>query len=169
MAGLFDLGAADVADTSNDWYTPSWLFDAAGITFDMDVAAPVDPNRRTCPARRYLTPLEDGLTEPWHGLVWMNPPYSRPRPWVDRWVKHPSGLALLAATRSASTGMALDGADAVMFFTGQFSRPNGEVDHNPWLLMLAARGSVAVVALERIAIARGVSCWDRLHSAERTR
>ena len=68
MTALFDVSPADVADTSDDCYTPRWIFDAAGLVFDMDVAAPVDPSRRTCPAAQYLTPVEDGLAQPWTGL-----------------------------------------------------------------------------------------------------
>lgn len=67
MTMLFDVTAADVADTNDDWYTPPWLFEAAGLMFDFDVAAPVDPSRRTCPARAFLTPIEDGLAQEWGG------------------------------------------------------------------------------------------------------
>lgn len=157
---LFDPSPADVALTTDDWYTPRWLFDAAGLVFAVDVSAPVDPARRTCPARRYLTPLEDGLTAPWSGLVWMNPPWSRSMPWIERFARHdPGGLALLPATRSAATQAMLQCADAVAFFTGQFSRPNGDVDHNPWLLLLAARGGEAIGGLERVADQRGTPAW----------
>ena len=92
-----ELPGLEVADTSDDWYTPRWIFDAAGIVFDMDVCAPVDPARRTCPARRYLTAIDDGLTVPWEGVVWMNPPFSETRPWVDRWIEQADGMALLPA------------------------------------------------------------------------
>lgn len=159
MNTLFELSADAVSDTSDDWYTPRWLFDAAGLVFDVDVAAPVDSSRRTCPAARYLTPLEDGLAVPWSGTVWCNPPFSRPGPWVDRWAAHPSGLILLSATKSASTARLLAAAHAVTFFTGQFYRPNGGTDHIPWLLVLAARGELAVQALERVAAARNTPAW----------
>ena len=52
---LFTLTDAHVAETTDDWYTPRWVFDAAGIRFDMDVAAPVNPDQRTCPADRVPT------------------------------------------------------------------------------------------------------------------
>ena len=83
--------------TTDEWYTPPWLFSAAGVTFDLDVCAPVDPILRTCPARAYFTAEDDGLTQPWHGLVWMNPPYSKAEPWVRRWADHADGLALVPA------------------------------------------------------------------------
>jgi DNA N-6-adenine-methyltransferase (Dam) len=111
---LFDVSPEDVALTTDDWYTPRWLFDAAGLMFDMDVAAPVNPAYRTCPARRYLTAADDGLICEWNGLVWMNPPYSNMTPWVHRWAAHPTGLALLPAARnSAWRGVLTRSADAL--------------------------------------------------------
>lgn len=150
---LFEVSAADVADTSDDCYTPRWIFDATGLTFDMDVAAPVDPSRRTCPARRYLTPVEDGLAAPWDGLVWMNPPYSRCTPWVERFAAHHHGLALLPAVKEVYwLGSLLRCADAITLIGADFGRPDGSVKAPP-LLILAACGSVSVDALGRIATA----------------
>ncbi len=148
---LFDVGAGDVAATSDDCYTPRWIFDAAGLMFDMDVAAPVDPTRRTCPAVRYLTPVEDGLSQPWDGLVWMNPPYSRCSPWVERFVSHCCGLALLPAVKEVYwLGSLLGCADAVTLIGADFARPDGSVKAPP-LLILAACGPASVSALARVA------------------
>lgn len=33
---------------------------------------------------RYYTLDHDGLSQPWFGRVWCNPPYSRIKPWIDR-------------------------------------------------------------------------------------
>jgi hypothetical protein len=60
-------------------YTPRWVFDAMRLSFDLDVAAPVGGPRHV-PAMRYYTPDDDGLSQPWDGLVWCNPPYSHFRP-----------------------------------------------------------------------------------------
>ncbi len=162
---LFDIGPADVAMTNDEWYTPRWIFGAAGLTFDLDVCAPVAPEFRTCPARRYLTVLDDGLTAPWDGLVWMNPPYSNPAPWVDRWVKHPSGLALIPPSTARWLGVLLRAADGITLFVidhkqvaasassrwSGFGRPDGSQVAYPTALILAARGEPAVSALERVA------------------
>lgn len=150
---LFDVTAADVADTTDDYYTPRWLFASAGLVFDVDVAAPLDPARRTCPARRYLTPVEDGLTQPWEGLVWMNPPYSAPGKWVDRFAAHRCGLALVPATRAAWTGPLLQAADAIALLTVAFIQPDRQLGTYRTLLILAACGPVAVGAASRIAAA----------------
>jgi DNA N-6-adenine-methyltransferase (Dam) len=152
---LFSVGMADVADTSDDYYTPRWIFDAAGLAFDMDVSAPVDPSRRTCPARRYLTPIEDGLVQSWEGLVWMNPPYSKPGPWITRFIEHGNGLALCPGLKRASwLGVLLGGADAIALMTiGNFGRPDGSKGELPSLLILAGCGEVATGAVGRIAAA----------------
>lgn len=157
---LFPVAATDVALTNDEWYTPRWLFEAAGITFDLDVCAPMASEFRTCPARRYLTVAEDGLTAPWEGVVWMNPPYSRPAPWVDRWAAHPEGLALLPAANSGWRGTLLRAAHAVTLISGNwrdhiqmtgFGRPDGSRVSYPVALILAARGEICSSTLTRVA------------------
>jgi DNA N-6-adenine-methyltransferase (Dam) len=156
MTALFEVAATDVALTTDEWYTPRWLFKAAGLTFDMDVCAPVDPAYRTCPARRYLTVVEDGLTHPWDGVVWCNPPYSRAAPWAAKFAAHGGGgLALVPAGRECQwLGILLRSADAVALISTDFRRPDGRsVGPGPTALVLAGRGPVAVEALARISLA----------------
>lgn len=155
MATLFDVSAADVADTSDDCYTPRWIFDAAGLVFDMDVAAPVDPARRTCPALRYLTPIEDGLTQPWDGLVWMNPPFSDLRAWVERFAAHRCGLAFVPTPRKENywVGRLMTAADAIAFISSDFINPDGSLKRIHYMMLLVACGPVAVEALKRVAAA----------------
>lgn len=163
---LFEVGADDVAATSDDWYTPRWIFDTASLAFDLDVCAPIAPEFRTCPARRYLTVLDDGLTAPWDGLIWMNPPYSRPHPWVDRFAAHPSGLALLPAATGVWRGVLTASADAIALInvsakekrpggirvSAGFGRPDGSQTGYPFALILAARGPAAIEGLARVAM-----------------
>jgi hypothetical protein len=150
---LFQVSAADVALTSDDYYTPRWIFDAAGLMFDMDVSAPVEPSWQTCPARRYLTPVEDGLAQPWEGLVWMNPPYSAPGLWVDRFVAHRCGLALVPATRASWAGRLLQAADAIALLTVAFGQRDRRLSSWRTLLILAGCGPVAASAVGRVAAA----------------
>jgi hypothetical protein len=157
---LFQVSAADVADTSDDWYTPRWIFDAAGLVFDMDVAAPADPARRTCPALRYLSPVDDGLTHQWKGIVWCNPPYSAVRPWAERFAAHPEGLLLVPGVRSFWVNRVLSTADAVTLLGDvEFGRPDGSASTLRSVVILAAKGPSAVSALYRVAAA------DVLHGA----
>lgn len=84
---------------SDEWYTPKNLFDALGLEFDLDPCSP-DEGSAVPSKQRYSLPF-DGLTAPWFGLVWMNPPYSNPKPWVKKWLDHGNGLALLPMAKSA--------------------------------------------------------------------
>lgn len=150
---LFDVADADVALTTDEWYTPPWVFTAAGLTFDVDVAAPTDHAYRTCPASWYLTAADDGLTAWWDGLVWMNPPYSKAGPWVRRFVDHPDGgLALLPALPEVTwRGLLLHHADAAALVAPEFGRPDGSVARLRWPCILAGRGPVAAAAVARVA------------------
>jgi len=84
---------------SDEWYTPATLFNQLGLRFDLDVASPIDNNGHV-PADRKYTINDDGLAQPWSGRVWMNPPYSKPSPWVDKWLSHGNGIALLPMAKS---------------------------------------------------------------------
>ena len=70
---------------NDEHYTPSWVFDALGLTFDLDVASSDSPYVVVPTIKRY-TIKDDGLNKPWQGLVWMNPPFSGVTPWVDKWI-----------------------------------------------------------------------------------
>lgn len=141
---LFDLAPAQVATTTDDWYTPRWIFDAAGITFDMDVCAPVDPAMRTVPARRHLTILDDGLTTEWQGSAWCNPPYSKATPWCDKWATHPDGMLLLPAVPEVRwLGVVLNAAHAFTLLAVDFHRPDGTTARLRWPSIIAARGICA--------------------------
>lgn len=90
----------DALDT-DAWYTPAWIFDGLGLTFDLDVAAPAEP-LPWIPALASYTVADDRLQQPWHGTVWCNPPYSAPTAWCRRWADHPAGCILLRADLSTS-------------------------------------------------------------------
>ena len=94
------LFSAEQTDrTSDDHYTPKWVFDLLNVTFDIDVAAPPG-GIPWIPAKRYFTMADDGLSQPWNGLIWMNPPYSNSGPWVDRFIEHGNGICLLPLATS---------------------------------------------------------------------
>lgn len=159
-----------VRPSTDEAYTPAWVFDAAGLVFGMDVCAPADPAWRRCPAKRYLTADDDGLAVEWDGTVWMNPPYSGPAPWVSRFVAHGDGLALLPALRGTPWAAELLGAaDAVALLSVEFDRPAGgtEGGSGPCVSILAAMGEDAAGGCARVAAAdrycRGAVFrrWDR--------
>ena len=91
----------DIIDnkTTDDHYTPSFIFEALKLEFDIDVAAPVG-GVPWIPAKRYYTLLDDGLSSDWQGLIWCNPPYSKITPWALKMLEHGNGIALLPVGKS---------------------------------------------------------------------
>ena len=57
------------------WETPQDLFDRLDDEFGFDLDACALPQNAKC--ERYYTPEMDGLSQPWDGVVWCNPPYGR--------------------------------------------------------------------------------------------
>lgn len=89
------LSETELLDT-DDWYTPPYIFEALGLEFDLDPAAPRG-GAPWVPASAHYSEADDGLLQPWWGRVWLNPPYSSPWPWVDRLREHGNGIALVPA------------------------------------------------------------------------
>jgi len=87
------------AQTSDDYDTPKWIFDALGIEFDLDVACPADGPLYT-PCKAYYTQEDDGLAQDWRGTVWMNPPYGHPKLWIKRFIEHGDGVAIVPFTKA---------------------------------------------------------------------
>lgn len=130
------MGAWEAPGKTDEWYTPPEVFSALGVTFDLDVASPPGGPPHV-PTRAYIAPPRDGLTEPWHGLVWMNPPYGGRdgiRPWLERFTAHGNGIALLPDRTSAGWfGYALDHVHGVLFTRARvrFIRPGNHQPHSP--------------------------------------
>lgn len=73
-------GARDeVDDRGTEWSFIHQLEERFG-KFTLDAAAA----KHNAKAKRYYTRDEDGLTEPWTGRVWCNPPYSDCGAWVRK-------------------------------------------------------------------------------------
>ena len=100
---------------NDDLYTPPEVFDALNVQFDMDVCAP-SGGLDWIPAKTFIDMQQDGLTSEWKGVVWMNPPYSNPTPWVNKWLDHKNGFALLPFSR-ANWFIKLWDSDAACFAT----------------------------------------------------
>lgn len=140
---------------SDEWYTPKYIFDAMGVVFDMDVAAPND-GAPFVPYKTYIHENADGLTFPWEGFVWMNPPFGGRNglePWLDKFFAHDDGVALTPDRTSAPWWQkAARRADAVLFIAGKvkFIRPDGTLGKSPGDgTTLFAVGNKGVDALNR--------------------
>lgn len=82
---------------SIEWYTPKWIFDSLGVTFDMDVCTKVG-GVDYIPATKHLSLKDDGLKTEWEGSVWCNPPYGKDtKIWLEKFKKHRNGIALVFA------------------------------------------------------------------------
>ena len=105
---------------SDEWYTPRIVFDALGVRFDLDVAAPVDGPRHVPCTRWYSS---ESLDREWDGFVWMNPPFggrNSLRPWLARFFEHGNGIALTPDRTSAPWWQdAAYRADAILFTRGK--------------------------------------------------
>lgn len=106
--------------TGRDWITPPEILDALG-PFDTDPCASIQQPWRT--AATMYTSVDDGLTQPWTGRVWLHPPHG---PDVDRWLirmsEHRHGTALLfACTDSAEWHEHIwPNASAILFLRGRW-------------------------------------------------
>jgi hypothetical protein len=140
---------------NNEYYTPLWLFEALNLTFDLDVCSPKD--RETfVPARKRYTLDDDGLESPWEGLVWMNPPYSKPTPWADKFITHGNGVALIPFSRSRWFVDLWDKADAIMALPSNFKfvTPEGKNASVFMPVALASIGQVGTQAIQRLQMNR---------------
>ena len=146
--------AADPFDSEmfakrNDRYlTPLPLIQALGI-FDLDpCGAPGHPSASTV-----WTPEEvgDGLSLPWFGRVWLNPPYGRKiSAWVDRLFQHGSGIALIPATPDTALWQrrVLAEAHAVLFVRGRIRYANAErpANHPSALVAVSSTDAAALIS-----------------------
>jgi len=83
---------------SVEYYTPRYIFDGLGARFSIDVASPAAGPLPWIPADRFYTPKENGLAQPWEGLIWCNPPYGKETEyWMSKMSRHNSGIALVFA------------------------------------------------------------------------
>lgn len=74
-SSLWRSGGAGFSSETDNWATPQNFFDAldSEFHFDLDVCAS-DENHKCL---RYFTKTQDGLSQPWKGACFMNPPYGR--------------------------------------------------------------------------------------------
>lgn len=113
-----------------EWFTPGFIVDAArgamgGI--DLDPASTPEANE-VVGAARFYTVDDDGLSRPWEGRVWVNPPYGQPTMtrFCERAVaEHRDGNATAVcvitnnATETAWWQHLATAASAVCFLTGR--------------------------------------------------
>ncbi|RKR76300.1 DNA N-6-adenine-methyltransferase [Frondihabitans australicus] len=141
---------------TDEWYTPRHIFEALAIErFAMDVCSP-GAEKTHVPADVHLTIVEDGLTTPWAGTVWMNPPYSDIAPWMRKLADHGDGIALVfarpdtkwfqAALKQATVACFINGR--ISFIKGSTGKPAGSPGAGSVLLAYGKAAADAVLHSE---------------------
>lgn len=128
------MAAYENAGESDEWYTPKFVFDALDCSFELDVAAPID-GPRYVPCDTWI--YDYSLQKPWHGFVWMNPPFGHQKnkiKWLSKFFSHGNGIALVPDRTSAPWWQQFaPKADAILFVAGKikFERPDGTIGESP--------------------------------------
>lgn len=139
---------------SDEWYTPSWVFEELNVTFDVDVCAPVG-GTGLVPAPKHYSIDDDGLAQDWQGFVWMNPPYSKPTPWIDKFVAHNNGIALVPFSKSKWFVNLWNNNDVALLALPpnlKFVRPDGSSKQIFMQCVLVGIGEKAASALNQCSI-----------------
>ena len=143
---------------TDDWYTPKYIFDAMGVAFDLDVAAPQE-GPRYVPARQWI--YTDSLTQQWQGFVWMNAPFGGRNgliPWLRKFFQHCDGVALTPDRTSAPWFQDFAPFAGALLFLPKvsFERPDGTVARQPGngtaLWALGAKGMHALRNARKIGV-----------------
>lgn len=129
----------------DDWMTPAWILEVArkvmgGI--DLDPASSHHANRYHVYAKTYYDKHIDGLSQPWRGKVWLNPPYARGiiNQFVDKLILHwqagdiTQAVVITNNATETTWGQALaEHCTAFCLLRGRvkYLKPNGESANSP--------------------------------------
>ena len=136
----------------DECYTPKWVFDKLGVYFDLDVAS-ADHPLITVPASARFTKEENALTKNWYGRVWMNPPFSKVTPWIDKFIEHNNGIGLVPLSSNGRWVNKLwDSQVAFCYLPAnmKFIGASGHQVNMRWRTTLIAAGSENISALSNI-------------------
>ena len=80
------------------WSTPKDFFDKMAEEFDFSLDVCASDENAKCV--KYFTEKQNGLTQRWQGVCWMNPPYGRT---IKKWM----AKALMSAVEDGATVVCL--------------------------------------------------------------
>jgi hypothetical protein len=143
---------------SDEWYTPPRIIHSLG-KFDLDPACGEQCPNRT--ARRRFS--EQGLERTWSGRVWLNPPFSGAKPWMEKLAEHGDGIGLVFARFDAKwLQHCVSKSRCFFMFHGRiaFHRPDGSAPvHCPLSCILVPFGEHNVEAIRASGL-KGILCTD---------
>ncbi len=149
MSALFDSAVQGV--DSDERYTPAWIFEGLGGTFDTDPASP-GHGLDHVPARVKYTRADNGLEQPWRGSVWLNPPFSNATPWARKFIDHGQGVFLGPVANSAWCIEMMQAAHLVWFMRDfPFVHPTHAGKRSSMPLFMASIGYAETNALADLA------------------
>lgn len=70
---------------TNEWYTPKSIIELVQKVLNEIDLDPCSNSQKNIPATSHYTEQDNGLAFPWHGRVYMNPPYGRE---IAEWTKY---------------------------------------------------------------------------------
>ena len=102
------------------------------------------------PTAAVWTKDDDGLTQPWRGFVWCNPPFSNSTAWADRFIAHGQGLWLGPVANSSWHYAMARTSDAMLLLRDfAFISPTHAGRRSSMPLSMHAYGPRAEAALRR--------------------
>ncbi len=145
------------AGESNEWYTPSYIFESFNTKFDLDVASPEERKFCNVPSSLFIT--DDSLNKQWNGFVWMNPPFGNQKNkflWINKFIQHGNGIALMPDRSSTSWWQLFaKSSDAILFVNKKikFIRADGTKGESPsngtTLFAIGSKGVEALLNAEK--------------------
>ncbi len=111
ISGMVGAHHQEYRAHNDEWLTPRRILRYLG-EFDLDPCAPI--KRPWDTAKLHFTVKDNGLSQPWHGRVWLNPPYgNKIGVWMRRLSAHGNGIACVFAR-----------TETRWFFENVFRAPN---------------------------------------------
>ena len=142
---------------SDEIFTPKWIFDALNVQFDLDVASSDNPLVQV-PTHKFYTINDDSLNQEWIGNVWMNPPFSKVTPWIEKWIDHANGFCLVPLSSNGKwvnrlweSNAALTYLPPNLAFIGGL---DGQMIKHRWRCALWALGESNIEALKNSGIGK---------------
>jgi hypothetical protein len=110
------------------WLTPNYIVESLG-EFDLDPCGA--PNHVLAVETFLVEDGQDGLRLPWHGRVWLNPPYgTEAGPFISKLAEHGDGVLLYFARTDTRVfqNEIFGKADAALFLSGRLKFLNADLN-----------------------------------------